>query len=76
MSCILGACGLALYQVVAHDYRESINQGLESVAWAVHDSIEPLLDHDGGWQEIVSQLSLTVCQPDTICRVQAAMSIP
>jgi signal transduction histidine kinase len=72
MSCILGACGLALYQVVVHDYRESIDQGLESVAWAVHDGVEPLLDDNGGWQEIVSQLSLTVCQPDTICRVQAS----
>ena len=37
MGCILGLCGFGVYQVVAHASRETIDQGLESVANAIHE---------------------------------------
>jgi signal transduction histidine kinase len=72
MGCILGLCGFWLYQVVTHDYRESIDQGLESVTWAIGEAIEPYLDHNGSWRRIANQFSLTLCSPGQACRIQSS----
>ncbi|WP_017301366.1 two-component system sensor histidine kinase RppB [Nodosilinea nodulosa] len=72
MGCLLGLCGLGLYQVVVHDYRESIDQGLESVAGAIRDAIEPHLDHTEAWQQVSRQFSLTLCTPEQTCAVAAS----
>lgn len=70
MGCILGLCGLGVYQVVAHAYRETIDQGLESVAHAIHDSIEPTLKQPGRLQQLAQQLSLELCHTATNCIAQ------
>lgn len=67
MGCILGLCGLGVYQVVAHAYRETIDQGLESAAHAIHDSIEPTLEQPGRLQQLAQQLSLELCQTQATC---------
>lgn len=70
MGCILGLCGLGVYQVVAHAYQETIDQGLESVANAVHDSIEPTLQQPGQLRQLAQQLSLELCQSQAHCITQ------
>ncbi|MBL1178260.1 two-component system sensor histidine kinase RppB [Pantanalinema sp. GBBB05] len=67
MGCILGLCGLGVYQVVAHAYRETIDQGLESVAHAIHGSIEPTLQQPGQLRQLAQQLSLEFCQTQANC---------
>jgi hypothetical protein len=70
MGCILSFCGLGVYQVVAHAYQETIDQGLESVADAMHDSIEPVLQQPGRLQKLAQQLSLELCQTQANCITQ------
>jgi signal transduction histidine kinase len=67
MGCILSLCGLGVYQVVAHAYQETIDQGLESVADAIHDSIELTLQQPGQLRQLAQQLSLELCQTQTSC---------
>lgn len=67
MGCILSLCGIGVYQVVAHAYRETIDQGLESVAYAIHDSIEPTLQQPGQLRQLAQQLSLELCQAQANC---------
>ncbi|MEB3335958.1 MAG: two-component system sensor histidine kinase RppB [Leptolyngbyaceae bacterium] len=74
MGCILGLCGFGLYQVVTHAYRETIDQGLESVANAVHESIEPTLQQPGQLRQLAQQLSLELCQTQTSCITQPTLS--
>lgn len=73
MGCILGVCGFGVYQVVAHAYRETIDQGLESVANALHDSIEPTLQQSGELRQLAQQLSLELCQTQTTCFTQLTL---
>src|ERR687884_318027 len=63
MGCILGLCGLGVYHVVAHAYRETIDQGIESVANTLRTSIEPVLLQPGQPQHLAEQLALERCQP-------------
>lgn len=70
MGCILGLCGFGVYQVVAHAYRETIDQGLESVASALHDSIEPTVQQPGQLRQLAHQLSLELCQDQATCITQ------
>lgn len=67
MGCILGLCGLGVYQVVAHAYRETIDQGIESAANALRTSIEPVLLQPGQPRQLAEQLSLERCQSPTKC---------
>lgn len=73
MGCILGVCGFGVYQVVAHAYRETIDQSLESVANALHDSIEPTLQQSGELRHLAQQLSLELCQTQTTCFTQLTL---
>ena len=83
MGCILGLCGFGVYQVVAHTYQETINQGLESVGNAIHDSMKPVLQQSGQLQPLAQQLSLELCRTQATCltrptsmkqRISAAVS--
>ncbi|MBW4518663.1 MAG: HAMP domain-containing histidine kinase [Scytolyngbya sp. HA4215-MV1] len=67
MGCILGLCGFGVYQVVAHAYRETIDQGLESVASALHESIEPTVQQPEQLRQLAHQLSLEFCQNQATC---------
>lgn len=51
MGGILGLSGLGVYSVVAHAYQETIDQGLESVTKALHQSIEPAWQQPGHLEE-------------------------
>lgn len=74
MGCILGLCGLGVYQVVAHASQETIDQGLESVANAIHDSIEPTLHQPGQLRQWAQQLSLELCQTQANCLTQPTLA--
>jgi signal transduction histidine kinase len=76
MGCILGLCGLAVYQVVAHAYWETIDQGLESVADAIHGSIEPVLQQPGQLGQLAQQLSLELCRTQANCSTQSTLAKP
>src|SRR5579883_983292 len=76
MGCILGLCGLGVYQIVAHAYQETIDQGLESVANAIHESIEPVLQQPGQLHQLAHQLSLELCQTQASCITQAGLAKP
>ncbi len=69
MGCILSLCGFGVYQVVAHAYQETIDQGLESVASAIRSSLEPTLQQSGQLRQLAQQLSLELCQTQTNCTV-------
>ncbi len=73
MGCILGVCGFGVYQIVAHAYRETIDQGLESVANALHDSVEPTLQQSGQLPQLAQQLSLELCHTQTTCFTQPTL---
>ncbi|ARV58365.1 two-component sensor histidine kinase [Nostocales cyanobacterium HT-58-2] len=67
MSGILGLSGLGVYSVVAHAYHETIDQGLESVANALRQSIEPAWQQPGHLQQLAKELSLEICITQTNC---------
>lgn len=73
MGCILGVSGLGVYHVVAHAYRETIDQGLESVAEALHKSIEPVSQQPEHLQQLAKQLSLELCVTQADCLTQTAV---
>lgn len=74
MGCILGLCGFGVYQIAAHAYRETIDQGLESVANAIHGSIEPVLQQPGQLPQLAQQLSLELCQTQASCIPQQTLA--
>ncbi len=76
MGCILGLCGLGVYHVVAHAYRETIDRGLESVAYAVRASIEPTLQQPGQLRRLAKQLSLELCQTQVRCLTSFVVDQP
>ncbi|BAZ00638.1 integral membrane sensor signal transduction histidine kinase [Tolypothrix tenuis PCC 7101] len=67
MGSILGLSGLGVYSVVAHAYQETIDQGLESVAKAIHKSIEPAWQQPGHLEELAKEVSLKLCLTPTNC---------
>ena len=73
MGCILGASGLGVYHVVAHAYRETIDQGLESVANTLHKSIEPVSQQPEHLQQLAKQLSLELCVTQADCLTQTVV---
>ena len=76
MGCILGLCGLGVYHVVAIANRETIDRGLESVANALHDSIEPVLQQPGHLQRIARELSFELCLTQADCLPRTARTLP
>ncbi|HEY9597743.1 MAG TPA: two-component sensor histidine kinase, partial [Cyanophyceae cyanobacterium] len=76
MGCILGLCGLGVYHVVALANRETIDRGLESVANALHDSIEPVLQRTGQLQQIARELSFELCLTQADCLPRTAHTLP
>ena len=76
MGCILGLCGLGVYHVVALANRETIDRGLESVANALHDSIEPVLQQPGLLQRIAQELSFKLCLTQIDCLPKTAHTLP
>jgi two-component system OmpR family sensor kinase len=72
MAFMLGLSGLGVYQVVAHAYNETIDQALESVAIELQDSIEPVLNQPGRWEQIAKELSLEICVKQASCVTQTA----
>jgi signal transduction histidine kinase len=76
MGCILGLCGLGVYHVVALANRETIDRGLESVANALHDSIEPVLQQPGHLQQIARELSFELCLTQADCLPRTARTLP
>ncbi|WP_315791172.1 two-component system sensor histidine kinase RppB [Fischerella sp. JS2] len=73
MGSILGLSGLGVYSVVAHAYYESVDQGLESVAKALHQSIEPAWQQPGHLQQLAKELSLEICITQTNCLPKTAV---
>ncbi|MGF1935720.1 MAG: two-component system sensor histidine kinase RppB [Nostoc sp. ChiQUE02] len=67
MGGILGLSSLGVYSVVAHAYRETIDQGLQSVANALHKSIEPAWQQPGQLQRLNKEFSLELCVAQTNC---------
>lgn len=53
--------------MVAHAYRETIDQGLQSVANALHKSIEPAWQQPGELQRLNKEFSLELCVAQTNC---------
>jgi signal transduction histidine kinase len=76
MGGILGLCGLGVYHVVAIANRETIDRGLESVANALHDSIEPVLQQPGQLQHIARELSFELCLTQADCLPRKARTLP
>ncbi len=75
MGCILGVSGLGVYQIVAHAYHETIDQGLESVAKALHKSIEPVWGKPKQLKQLAKQLSLDVCLTQADCLLSQTTGI-
>ncbi|ADI66295.1 two-component system sensor histidine kinase RppB [Trichormus azollae] len=67
MGGILGLSSLGVYSVVAHAYYETIDQGLQSVANALHKSIEPAWQQPGQLQRLNKEFSLELCVTQTSC---------
>ncbi|WP_229489716.1 hypothetical protein [Nostoc favosum] len=67
MGGILELSSLGVYSVVAHAYRETIDQGLQSVANALHKSIEPAWQQPGELQRLAKEFSLELCVAQTNC---------
>jgi signal transduction histidine kinase len=76
MSFILGLSSLGVYQVVAHAYRESIDEGLESVAETLDRSLEPVLQESGSLQHVARHLSLKLCAERVNCFTQTTATKP
>ncbi|MBD2681479.1 MULTISPECIES: two-component system sensor histidine kinase RppB [Nostoc] len=76
MGSILGLSGLGVYSVVAHAYNETIDQGLQSVANALHNSIEPAWQQPGHLQQLAKELSLELCITSTNCLPKTTIKQP
>lgn len=74
MGFILAISGFGVYHVVAHAYRETVDRGLESVGWALRNSIEPLLKQPGHLEQLAQQLSLEICITNVSCLTNTVTS--
>ena len=75
MGCILGLTGLGVYHVVAITYYETIDDGIKSVASALQNSIEPVLENPQNLQKIAKELSLKLCTQQIDCSVENKVNI-
>ena len=67
MSIILGACGLAAYEAIAHAHRVTIKREIESVAGTFHDSLELDLEQPGKLNPAVNKLFPSLCLVTNDC---------
>lgn len=67
MAGIMAVCGLGVYQVVAHAYRKTIDQGLEAVTAVVAQRIEPVIQRPEQLRQIADHLSLRLCLTESDC---------
>ncbi|HEY9710325.1 MAG TPA: hypothetical protein V6D48_19115, partial [Oculatellaceae cyanobacterium] len=67
MGFILSVCGLAVYEMTAHDRWKALDRELESVAGTLHDSIEPTLKQPGHLEVSVQQILPGLCLTGTDC---------
>ncbi|MBW4490074.1 MAG: HAMP domain-containing histidine kinase [Trichocoleus desertorum ATA4-8-CV12] len=67
MACILGASGFGVYQVVAHAYRRTIDQGLQAVTGVVAKRIEPVIQRPEQLRQVAKNLSLRLCLAEADC---------
>lgn len=74
MGCILALSGLGVYNVVARAYRETIDQGLESVTDALDNSIETVWQKPGHVQELAREFSLELCGTQVNCSTKTAVT--
>lgn len=72
MGGIVGLSGLGVYSVVAHAYYETIDRGLQSVANALHNSIEAAWQQPGQLQRLAKDFSLELCVAQTNCLPKTA----
>ena len=56
MGCILGICGLGVYEAIVHAHWQTLNRELESVAGTLHDSIEHTLKQPGRLETNTQQI--------------------
>ncbi|ACC80440.1 two-component system sensor histidine kinase RppB [Nostoc punctiforme] len=73
MGGILGLSGLGVYSVVAHAYHETIDQGLQSVANALHKGIESAWQQPGQLQSLAKEFSLELCVDQKNCLPKTAV---
>ncbi len=56
MGCILGLCGLGVYEAIVHAHWQTLNRELDSVAGTLHDSIENTLKQPGRLERATQQI--------------------
>lgn len=67
MGCILGLSGLMVYQIVAHAYRKTIDQGLQAVSAVVAKRLEPVVQRPDQLRQVAKHLSLRLCLTEADC---------
>lgn len=67
MGLILALCGLAVYEMTAHDHWRSLDQELTSLAGTLHDVLEPLLSEPGTLAPEVGAVIPNLCQETQPC---------
>ncbi|XHX78818.1 MAG: two-component system sensor histidine kinase RppB [Stenomitos frigidus ULC029] len=67
MACIMGLSGLGVYQVVAHAYHRTIDQGLQAVTGVVAKQIEPVIQRPEQLRQVAKNFSLRLCLTKTDC---------
>lgn len=67
MACIMGASGFGVYQVVAHAYRKTIDQGLQAVTEVVAKQIEPVIQRPEQLRQVANHFSLRLCLTEADC---------
>lgn len=67
MAGIMTVCGLGVYQVVAHAYRKTIDQGLQAVTGVVAQQIEPVIQRPEQLRQVAKNFSLRLCLSEADC---------
>ena len=67
MAGIMAVCGLGVYQVVAHAYRKTIDQGLQAVTGVVAQQIEPVIQRPEQLRQVAKNFSLRLCLSEADC---------
>ena len=65
MGVILSICGLGVYEAIAHAHWSTLNREIESVAGALHDSLETVLKQPGKLEPDVLRIIPDLCLIDS-----------
>jgi signal transduction histidine kinase len=68
MGLILAASGIGIYQLVAWERWQALEQELQTLSTTLHDGMEPILRQPGVIEPEVEQLLPGLCRKDTLCR--------